>query len=57
MYVIVEDLQEFVPKKIVIAVTEEYHKELLTGFFQDALRRGLVGDLEDLCRQILKGLN
>ena len=57
MDVLIEDLEDFTPKKIIIVVNEVYEQELLKGFLQDALRRGLVGDLEDICRRILGGLN
>jgi len=57
MEAIVEDLEGFTPKRISIAITERYEQELLMEFLRDALRRGLAGDLEDLCRQILRGLN
>ena len=56
MNVIVEDLMEFTPKKVTITINEPYELDILTEFLRDNLRRDLCGDLEDLCRQILKGL-
>lgn len=57
MDVIVEDLSEFNPKKITIAIEYPYEQEILVEFLKDALQRGLPGDLDDLFRRILEGLN
>ena len=57
MDVLIEDLEDFTPKKIIIVVNEVHEQELLKGFFQGALRKSLPGDLDDLFRRILGGLN
>ena len=57
MDVCIEDLEDFTPKKIIIVVNEAYEQELLKGFLQDAIRKGIPGDLDDLFCRILGGLN
>ena len=57
MDVMIEDLSEFTPKKVTIAIECQFNQEILTSFLKDALRKGLPGDLDDLFRRILDGLS